>query len=285
MSTHLESARDIYTRVLAHLLAQIRIAAVWDEPFSHMYFEELFPADVYAALLAHLPPADQYWTGPHDPNARHCVRTFYNLTTVGVRRFPVGCRNLWRGVVAALTDPELKRCLYGKLAPDLIHRYGVKEAGVPDLAGHPRPTLYRDIEGYEMPPHADTLKKVVTMHLYLPADLSQIHLGTALYQRKPGPLSRSDWQASFTIARQFEFRPNSGYAFVVNNSVSRQSWHGRELLPAGAGIRNTLLNTFFSESRHGYSGYLEEEAETLEQVSTTQPSQTSPTDNSFDAEG
>src|SRR5262249_25239736 len=131
-------------------------------------------------------------------------------------------------------------------------------------------------EGYEMPPHPDTLKKVVTMHLYLPADLSQIHLGTALYQRKPGPLSKTDWRKSFTIVRQFEFRPNSGYAFVVNNSVSRQSWHGRKLHPAGAGIRNPLLNTFNSESRHGYSAYLEEEAEPLEQDSTTKSGQTSP---------
>jgi hypothetical protein len=266
----IESAREISARVLTRLLARIRVAAVWNEPFSHAYFEELFPADVYAALLADLPPAEQYWTGPHEPNAPRGVRTFYNLTTDRVRRFPVGCRKVWRGVVAALTDPELKRCLYAKLAPDLIHRYGVEEARVPDLAGHPRPTLYRDVEGFAIPPHPDTLKKVVTLHLFLPADLSQVHLGTSLYRRKPGPHSKSDWQTSFAIARQFEFRPNSGYAFVVNNSPSRQSWHGRERLPAGAGVRNTLLNTFYAEPRQGYSGYMEEEAETPEQVSAIQ---------------
>jgi hypothetical protein len=165
--------------------------------------------------------------------------------------------------VAALTDPALKRCLFARLAPDLIHRYGVPEAGVPDLAGHPRPTLYREIEGYELPPHPDTLKKVVTMHLYLPVDLSQISLGTALHRREPGPFSGGGRQGSFTLVRQFEFKPNSGYAFVVNNSASRQSWHGRELLPAGAGVRNTLLNTYYSEPRDGYSGYLGEgEADT-----------------------
>jgi hypothetical protein len=110
----------------------------------------------------------------------------------------------------------------------------------------------------------------VTMHLYLPADLSQIHLGTSLYRRKSGSLSKSDWRANFTVARQFEFRPNSGYTFVVHDSASRQSWHGRERLPAGAGVRNTLLNTFYSEPRQGYSGYLEEEGDLPDQVSTTQ---------------
>jgi hypothetical protein len=259
MPLPLESAPEVYTRVLAHLLARIRVAPVWDEPFSHAFFEELFPADVYAALLATLPPAHQYWTGPREANASYHVRTYYNLTAVGVRRFSAGCRDLWRGVVAALTDPELKRCLYAKLAPDLTRRFGVTAPGISELPGHPRPTLYREVEGYEMPPHPDTLKKVVTMHLYLPADLSQLHLGTALYRREPGPVPVGDWRKSFTIHRQFEFRPNSGYAFVVNNSVSRQSWHGRELLPAGAGVRNTLLNTFYSGSRHGYSGYLDDQ--------------------------
>jgi hypothetical protein len=264
MSAPLESAREIHARVLAHLLARVRAAAVWDEPFTHTYLEEVFPPDVYAALLATLPPADRYSTGPREPNARYQSRTFYNLTSDRVRRFPVARRNVWLGVAAALTDPEMKRGLYAKLAPDLIYRYGVEEAAVPELAGHPRPTLYRDVEGFEIPPHPDTLKKVVTMHLYLPADLSQLHLGTTLYRRKPGPLSRGDRQTSFTVARQFEFRPNSGYAFVVNDSASRRSWHGRERLPTAAGVRNTLLNTFYADPRQGYSGYLEEAAETVE---------------------
>jgi len=50
----------------------------------------------------------------------------------------------------------------------------------------------------------DTLHRSVVgrgMHLYLPADLSQINLGTALYRRKPGPLSKSDWQTSFTYCQ------------------------------------------------------------------------------------
>lgn len=259
----LESAADVASRVLTHLRARIRAAAVWNEPFSHTYFEDIFPAGIYAALLAHLPAAEAYWTGPHDPHAPPPVRTFYNLTTSAVRRFPSEARALWSGVAAALTDPELKRCLYAKLAPDLIRRYGVTEARVPDLPGYPRPTLYREVAGYELPAHPDTLKKVVTLHLYLPADLSQVQLGTALYQRKPGPLTQDDWRTNFTLVKQFPFRPNSGYAFVVNDSATRQSWHGREAIPPGCGVRNTLLNTFYADPRPGYSGYLEEEAPPL----------------------
>ena len=264
VSTRLESAAEIYARVLTHLLERIRQATVWDEPFLHTYFEDLFPADVYAALLAHLPEAKQYGTGPRDPNGRHLVRGFYNLTTGGISRFPESCRNLWRGVTVALTDPQLKRCVYAKFALELSRRYGVEETKVPDLAGHARPTLYRDIEGFEIPAHPDTLKKVVTMHLYLPTDLSQLHLGTALYRRNSNPLSKSDWLSGFTKIKQFAFRPNSGYAFVVTGNGPRQSWHGCERLPPGAGVRNTLLNTFYADPRSGYSGYLQEAWETSE---------------------
>ncbi|MBY0460426.1 MAG: hypothetical protein K2V38_24180, partial [Gemmataceae bacterium] len=230
MPVTLEPARDVHARVLAHLLARIAATAVCDEPFTHAYFEELLPADVFAALLAHLPPADRYGIGPRDAYGNTSARTFYNLTAEGVRGFPAGCREVWRGVAAALTDPELKRALYGKLAPDLIRRFGVGEADVPELAGHPRPTLYRDAEGFEIPPHPDTLKKVVTMHLFLPPDLSQLGLGTALYRRIAGPVARGDW-SGFERVKQFAFRPNSGYAFVVSDGPSRQSWHGRERLP------------------------------------------------------
>jgi hypothetical protein len=252
-----ESARDVHARVLAHLLDRIGGAAVWTEPFGHTYFEELLPADVYAALLDTLPPADRYSISPTAPDVPAGSRAVYNLTADALRRFPARCRELWLGVVAALTDPQLKRGLFAKLAPDLIHRYGVKEANVPDLPGFPRPTLYRDAEGFALPPHPDTLKKVVTMHLYLPADLSQLHLGTTLYQPLPGASPRAHQWEGFAAVKKLEFKPNSGYAFVVNDGPTRPSWHGCERLPARAGVRNTLLNAFYAEPRHGYEGYLE----------------------------
>jgi hypothetical protein len=65
-----------------------------------------------------------------------------------------------------------------------------------------------------------------------------------------------DWKRRFEKVKQFDFRANSAYAFVVNNTLGKRSWHGREKLPAGAGVRNTLLNTFYEEQREGYYGYL-----------------------------
>lgn len=117
-----------------------------------------------------------------------------------------------------------------------------------------RPTLYRETEGFEIPPHTDTRRKVVTMHLYLPAGRDQLGLGTALYRRRRLAWTPGEWRRRFEKVKQFPFRPNSGYAFVVNNTLTRKSWHGRETLPPGSGVRNTLLNTFYEEPRGEFAG-------------------------------
>src|SRR5207245_1890886 len=136
------------------------------------------------------------------------VRSMFALTVTALEQLPAAGRELWRGGAAALAAPELKRAGYAKLAPDLAHRYGGAPSAVEDLAGYSRPTLYRETEGFEIPPHPDTRKKIVTMHLYLPADLSQVGLGTALYRRKPLGWPLGGWRHRFARVKQFEFRPN-----------------------------------------------------------------------------
>jgi hypothetical protein len=38
--------------------------------------------------------------------------------------------------------------------------------------------------------------------------------------------------------------------------LTKKSWHGRERLPEGCGVRNTLLNTFYESDSGLFSGYL-----------------------------
>jgi hypothetical protein len=256
------SAHAIHERTLAHLVQQVNAAPAFTEPFSHVYFQDLFPADIYRRMLASLPDPSRYVSAAerHYGDAKgNSVRWMYALSTTGISNLDSSAQELWSGVAAALTDPAVKRAVFTKIAPDLAFRYGVKETEVPDLTGLSRPTLYREVDGFEIPPHPDTRKKIVTMHLYFPEDLTQIGLGTALYKRRTLALPFGDWRRRFETVKQFEFRPNSGYAFVVNNTLTKRSWHGREMLPDGAGVRNTLLNTFYAEARDGFSGYLPEQ--------------------------
>lgn len=254
------SAEAVFRTTLDHMLDAVERAPAVDDPFSHVYFEHLFPEDIYADMLATLPEPAAYATAAERHYSRGevggFVRSLFALTTGAVAGMDFRRQALWGGVAAALTAPELKRAVFAKLATDMTFRFGVPVGEVADLAGHARPTLYRETEGFEIAPHPDTRKKVVTMHLYLPADESQLELGTALYRRRLLALPFGPWRGRFTKVKQFRFAPNSGYAFVVNNTLSKRSWHGRERLPDGAGVRNTLLNTFYAQPREGYSGYL-----------------------------
>jgi hypothetical protein len=254
-----DRAADICSRVVEHLLQRIGAARPETAPFAHTYFEELFPRDIYGEMLASLPGPEEYVSAAerhYGDAAGRSVRWMYALSRGGLERLPDAAQSLWRGVAAALTHPAVRRAVFAKLAPDLAFRFRIPESDVPDIAAHSRPTLYREVDGFEIPPHPDTRKKIVTMHLYFPADLSQIGLGTALYKRRPLALPIGDWRRRFEKVKQFEFRPNSGYAFVVNNTLTKRSWHGREKLHEGAGVRNTLLNTFYAEQREGYFDYL-----------------------------
>jgi hypothetical protein len=256
----MERAAAIAGRVLDHLLCRVSATAANTEPFGHLFFTDVLPEDVYGQMLEALPPPELYAPAAE----RHYrgeaggtfVRSLFALDHAGLDRLPARHRELWRGLAAALATPALKRAVYTQLGGDLSYRFGVPMSQVAELPGFTRPTLYRETDGFEIPPHPDTRRKVVTMQFYLPADLSQLSLGTALYRRNLVAWPGGDWRRRFTEVKRFAFRPNSGYAFVVNNTLRKKSWHGRARLPEGAGVRNTLLATFYEVPREGFSDYL-----------------------------
>ncbi len=262
MATLAASNNAIATDILEHLLGRIANTPALDKPFSHIYLEEVFPRDIYDELLTHLPEPSLYCRAAerHYGTSSEFTRSMFALTPANLVGLSIAQQELFRGVAVALTDPALKRAMFTKLARDLAFRYGTAESAAGEIPGYSRPTLYRETDGFEIPPHPDTRKKVVTMHLYWPADRSQLDLGTALYRRRLLAWPFGNWKQRFAKVKQFVFQPNSGYAFAVNNTLSRKSWHGRELLPAGAGVRNTLLNTFYETPREGFSGYLDSAA-------------------------
>ena len=220
-----------------------------------MYLEEVFPPDIYHRVLASLPPPELYVNASERYQTLgepQYARMLFPLTTTYLARLSVAQQEFWRGITAALTAAELRQAIFTKLAHDLAFRYGVPESQVGMLAGYARPVLYRETEGFEIPPHPDTRRKVVTMQWYLPADRTQLGLGTALYRRKLLSWPFGSWHHRFVKIKQFAFQPNSAYAFVVNNTLGKKSWHGREKLPADAGVRNTLQSTFYERPRAGF---------------------------------
>jgi hypothetical protein len=247
---------DTSRQILAHMLRVVAETPAEHAPFSHIYLEGVFPLDVYNELVAHLPDAAQYRSihpYKHSRDDGVSTRDVFPLVGDELAALPERQRIIWDSVSRALTAPELKVAIFRKLAPDLALRFGMPESQVERRIAYCKPCLLRDLEGYEIPPHPDGLAKIVTMQLYLPKDRSQLELGTALYRRRlPSFRGLVSWHGRFAKLKQFQFAPNSGYAFAVSNSLRRKSWHGRERLPSGAGVRNSILNLYFATNDRKY---------------------------------
>ena len=163
-------------------------------------------------------------------------------------------RPAWAAVSAMLTSKEIERAIRIKLNDGLeIRARGDKVPSTDDLKLVAKPVVYRDRDGYQIKPHPDTRKKVVTMQLYCPTDTSQEALGTTLY--------RASLKGLFNVGsyclepvKTIPFLPNVGYAFVVlkaNHSLSKISWHGRPAIKTDQ-PRISILNTFYANEELGF---------------------------------
>ncbi len=241
-------------RVIAHMVAAVGRADSSDHPFSHFYARELFPADFYRDILASLPKKSFYtpinierWRRPNGESTRD--RFF--LSREALDTLPIELKQFWREMTEILTSPELKQAVFRKLATDIALRFDTTPAQVTDIQAWPRCTLLRDTEGYRIKPHTDGLEKIVTMQIYLPPDESQRDIGTVLYE-EDGSLIAKLTRRSLKKFKKFEFLPNTGYAFAVNNRKGKKSWHGTETLAGSVGTRNTIMNLYRGTSEEEY---------------------------------
>ena len=248
MSIALSPVAGKQTEILSHVLNSLRTSESSDSPFSHFYATTFFPPDFYADLISNLPAEASY--SPMATEKRRladgtCTRKFYQLDEAGVAALPSPAAKLWKTVYDILLSDEFKQGVFDVLKEDLAYRFSISPDEVVSIEGSPRLRLIRDVPGYSIAPHPDTRKKIVTMMIYLPSDESQADLGTSLYARQlsvRGITSKAD---RFKEVKRFPFHPNTSFAFAVNNTVRKKSWHGRELIESGSGIRNSLVTTFY----------------------------------------
>ena len=239
-----------HNNIVVHMAAAVRNSDVQTEPFCHFYAEGLFPPALYAEILRRLPAADAYapvnlkrWATADGKSTRD------NLFLSGrhLSQLDPTEADFWVGVTAAITSPELKSATFDVLAPDLQRRFQVGANQVGAIPTTNKVILFRDLEDYKIEPHPDSKFKYVTTQLYLPRDNSQEDLGTSLYTENSA-LKRVLSGKRFNEVKRFPFRPNSAYGFVVIKTPDRTSWHGRELIPGGKGIRNTIIHTYVNPS-------------------------------------
>ena len=248
MAALAQTVRNLADELTAQAVASIEAAEHFSFPFPHIVFRNFFPADFYRDLVRSVP------TEGYDPIIDTGTRMALRLYGANVEKIDPALRPLWSAVSTMLTSKMVERAIRNRLHDGLeIRARGDRVAGADDLKLVAKPVVYRDSDGYQIKPHPDTRKKVVTMQLYCPTDASQQALGTTLYRASLKGLLHV---GSYCLepVKAIPFLPNTGYAFVVlkaNHSLTNMSWHGRPRIKTDQ-PRVSILNTFYVNEDVGF---------------------------------
>jgi len=225
-------------RLRDFIAASVDAAPRFDAPFTHLALGSIFPDDVYAAMLANMPEASDYRPMHGRSKDRDLVqgaptRVKIDLFPEYIRHLPPQQRAVWDIVGRALCSRAVKGAFMRRLAPALERRFG---RGYATTGMFPIPILTRDIPGYSITPHTDTRWKGITVQLYLPPDLSTLHIGTIFHEKLA--------DGTMPKRKQMPFAPNSGYAFAVGED----SWHSADPVGPEVTTRDSILLTYFVDA-------------------------------------
>lgn len=247
-SSESKSSEHLSHLLIDHAVRSIEAGKYSASPYPHLVFHEIFPARFYQDLTRSVPNEG------YEPITGTGSRMALRLYGGHVERIEPELQPLWKAVQAMLTSREVESAIRRRLHAGLeIRARGDKVESAADLTLFAKPVIYRDSDGYEIKPHPDTRKKVVTMQLYCPEDDSQESLGTTIYQLSLKGLLHP---RSYCLepVKTIPFIPNIGYAFVVlkaYHSLTQMSWHGRPKIATDR-PRISILNTFYASEQAGF---------------------------------
>jgi hypothetical protein len=210
-----------------------------DSPFYHLRFDCVFPDDFYGAMLEAIPVTDDYRALSGKAKVRNRTsqgrptRTKIDLFPEYIRHLPQKKRAVWDVAGRVLRSKELEKVFVGRLAPGLKPRF---DANFAKVRMYPVPILTRDVPGYYITAHSDTLWKGIPVQFYLPADNSTPHVGTIFHEILPN--------ASKPKRAQMLFAPNTGYAFAVTDNT----WHSVGRVGPEVKTRDSILLTYFVDA-------------------------------------
>ena len=214
------------SNILDRLTNRIANGVVDPVPTDNIFVEDLFAPDIYQKMLASLPPDDAYDQLDH-PDARRAdgtsTRLALDLTPNSRHRFPADTQDFWGMMMTdVFASSGLQKALLDKYRTTLDQRFGDQYPEITTV-----PLFLRDFPGYHISIHPDTGYKLVTFQLYLPADETQIHLGTSYHIRE---------DKEFRLHKTNPFKPNSAHSFVRTD----ESWHSVAKMGPHEKARNSL---------------------------------------------
>jgi FkbM family methyltransferase len=179
-------------------------------PYPYIYTENIFSAAVYKKLLNELPGIEY----------REIEKTR------GTKGYP-------KRFIGSTPDFISEIILESGFKESLLKKFGLQDNGyTEDLL------LVKDFEGYQIPPHTDSLRKIITALIYLPEDNNMQEEGTTIFVPKQkgytDTTGRHHSFDEFEAYKTMPFKPNSMFAFARTDN----SFHG--VFPSKK-VRNVLL--------------------------------------------
>jgi hypothetical protein len=229
--------------VRRHLASAIASAALVTEPTTHMVVREVLPAEVYDLLVSAIPPSELF-------PSRDPVKRDFEMSALDSA--PPLTRRMWRlfdedivaGMIAPLVFERFRSAIVAHYAETGGERFGEQAAAIPHRTFAGRIQLRHP--GYQLKPHLDPKRVVITGLCYFPRPGETAEYGTQLFTTDrpivaPGlatffPESAG---AQCTLARTVPYEANTMLVFVNSRAA-----HGASL-PVGAALSERYTYQFY----------------------------------------
>ena len=228
------------SHVLEHVLYRIANTPIRTHPFPHFYVRDVFPDDFYREVRHHLPPFEAYRNlkkmgrvSADYPD----TRMVFPVTPQNVTDLGEPFATFWTWVANQFLTGGFMERMLSHFEPFLARRW----RGATGLEFQDEALIVRDGSQYELEPHTDSLKKVLSFLFYLPPDDSMAQLGTSIYAPK-----EADFVCTKGMHYPFDrfhrittlpYLPNALFAFVKTSN----SFHGVEPITESGICRDLLL--------------------------------------------
>lgn len=202
------------TPALKHIVKKINDTQLRKIPFNFLYAENIFPEAVYKSILANM----------------ETVEYEEIEKTRGLKGYPKRFTatpkdKFWLDLHEQLLSGDMKQAI--------LNKFGIVDNNFKEDI-----LLIRDMPGYSIPPHTDSIEKIISVLFYLPYDNSISNEGTSIFIPKDLDFTcRTGKHYNFDGFNKVwtaPFKPNSVLMFARTDN----SFHGVEPCEH---VRNVLL--------------------------------------------